>query len=124
MKNLFWIVSFSLALVAFQDNLDKRVMRKHPNGQPYVIMYFIPNTTEYVKEEVYFPNGKLQWQGTYKKTLEEGEWTYYYESGVVKSVQHYSKGKEHGQCIDYDAKGKLIKETNWVNGKEVKTVKH
>jgi antitoxin component YwqK of YwqJK toxin-antitoxin module len=36
----------------------------------------------------------------------------------------YTKGKENGVCLDYNAQGKLIKESHWTNGKEVKVIKH
>ena len=114
-----------LSLLSFQDpSWVKQVMRKHPNGKPYVIMYFDKDTNKMMREEVFFSNGKLQWEGNYKNDLEDGKWVYYYESGVVKSEQMYTKGKENGTCLDYNAQGKLVKESHWVHGKEVKVIKH
>jgi antitoxin component YwqK of YwqJK toxin-antitoxin module len=121
----YFIITICLFCLAFQDpNWSREVMRKHPNGQPYVVMFFDQKSQKMMREEVYFTNGKLQWEGNYKNQLEDGKWVYYYESGVVKSVQYYTKGKENGICSDYDMKGKLVKESTWVNGKEVKVVKH
>ncbi len=114
-----------LCSLAFQDpNWTREVMRKHPNGQPYVIMFFDSKSQKMMREEVYFTNGKLQWEGNYKNQLEDGKWVYYYENGNIKSIQYYTKGKENGVCSDYDSKGKLVKESTWVNGKEVKVVKY
>ena len=59
-------------------------MRKHPNGKPYVIIFFDSKTDKMMREEVYFPNGKMQWEGNYKNMLEDGKWMYYFENGNTK----------------------------------------
>ncbi len=114
-----------LTLMSFQidPSWKREVMRKHPNGKPYVIIFFDSKTDKMMREEVYFPNGKMQWEGNYKNMLEDGKWVYYFENGNTKSVQYYTKGKENGVCSDYNESGKLIKESTWVNGKEVKVQK-
>ncbi|MFZ4784564.1 MAG: toxin-antitoxin system YwqK family antitoxin [Flavobacteriales bacterium] len=101
----------------------KQVMRKHPNGKPYVVIYFDNATHEMVKEEVFFANGNLQWTGTYKNEMENGVWKYYYENGKLKSEQNYTNGKEDGICTDYDANGKKIKESHYSKGKLIKEIK-
>jgi antitoxin component YwqK of YwqJK toxin-antitoxin module len=111
---------FIVVWVWFQDgNLQRQIMRKHPNGKAYVVMYFKATTQELAKEEVYFPNGQLQWTGTYKNDLEHGVWRYYYENGKIKSDQNYANGKEEGIFIDYDDKGKKLKESMYQKGKLV-----
>lgn len=107
---IFWIF--------VQDgNLQRQVMRKHPNGKPYVVLFFKATTQELAKEEVYFPNGNLQWTGTYKNDVENGPWKYYYENGKLKSEQNYANGKEEGLQVDYNEQGKKVKETTYVKGK-------
>jgi antitoxin component YwqK of YwqJK toxin-antitoxin module len=109
---------FIVFWIWFQDgNLQRQVMRKHPNGKPYVIMYFKATTQELAKEEVYFPNGSVQWTGTYKNDVENGTWKYYWENGKLKSEQNYINGKEDGISIEYDEKGKKLKETIYSKGK-------
>ncbi len=112
-------------LMSFQidPSWKREIMRKHPNGKPYVIIFFDSKTDKMMREEVYFPNGKMQWEGNYKNMLEDGKWVYYFENGNIKSIQYYTKGKENGVCSDYNESGKLIKESTWVNGKEVKVQK-
>lgn len=109
---------FIVVWVWFQDgNLQRQIMRKHPNGKAYVVMYFKSTTQELAKEEVYYPNGQLQWSGTYKNDLEHGPWKYYHQNGKIKSEQNYANGKEEGIFIDYDEKGKKLKESMYQRGK-------
>lgn len=99
------------------ENTTRDVARKHPNGKPYVVV-FIKNTTgEIVKEEVYYSNGNLEWEGFYRRSLEDGSWKYYYPNGKLKSNQYYIKGKENGVFLDYDENGKLIKQSLFKDGK-------
>lgn len=107
-----------------QADTTKQVMRKHPNGKPYVVIYFSNSTKEMVKEEVFFSNGNLQWTGTYKNEVENGTWKYFYENGRIKSEQNYINGKEDGVCVDYDIHGKKTKESHYSKGKLIKEVKY
>jgi antitoxin component YwqK of YwqJK toxin-antitoxin module len=118
------ILFFSLFLNGLQSDVTKQVMRKHPNGKPYVVLYFSNSTKEMVKEEVFFANGNLQWTGTYKNEVENGVWKYYHENGSLKSEQQYVNVKEDGICVDYDSSGKKIKESHYTKGKLVKEIKY
>jgi antitoxin component YwqK of YwqJK toxin-antitoxin module len=97
-------------------NTIRDVARKHSNGNPYVVVYMKPNG-EIVKEEVFYPNGKMEWEGCYKKSLEDGEWRYYYPNGKIKSKQYYVKGKENGVFSDFDEQGNVIKQSVYSSGK-------
>ncbi len=107
-------------MLAQTDNLDRRVMRKHANGKEYVVLYFDKESDELLKEEVYFPTGKMQWTGAYKRTLENGTWKFYHENGKLKSEETYLNGREHGTSKEYDDSGKKIKESYWKHGKLIK----
>jgi hypothetical protein len=126
-KLLSLVLSITVFVLLLSFQIDptwkREVMRKHPNGKPYVIIFFDSKTDKMMREEVYFPNGKMQWEGNYKNMLEDGKWVYYFEIGNTKSIQYYTKGKENGVCQDFNESGKLIKESTWVNGKETKVVK-
>jgi len=112
-----------VVFLSFQDvPTERRVMRKHDNGKEHVVMYFENATGALVKEEVYFPNGKLQWQGGYKKNVEHGTWKYYHENGKIKTEESYNMGREDGASIQYDQNGKKVKEEIWKNGKLVRTL--
>lgn len=99
------------------ENTTRDVARKHPNGKPYVVVYMKNTTGEIVKEEVYYSNGNLEWEGFYKRSIEEGSWKYYYPNGVLKSNQYYIKGKENGVFLDYNESGKLVKQSLFKDGK-------
>jgi antitoxin component YwqK of YwqJK toxin-antitoxin module len=117
-------IFFSFFLSGLQSDVTKQVMRKHPNGKPYVVLYFSNSTKEMVKEEVFFANGNLQWTGTYKNEVEHGVWKYFYENGTLKSEQQYVNGKEDGICVDYNSSGKKIKESHYTKGKLIKEIKY
>jgi len=94
------------------ENTTRDVARKHPNGKPYVVVY-IKNTT------VYYSNGNLEWEGYYKRSIEDGSWKYYYPNGKLKSNQYYTRGKENGVFLDYNEAGKLVKQSLFKDGKLV-----
>lgn len=110
--------------MAFQEiPTERRVMRKHSNGSDYVVLYFEKETGDLVKEEVFYPNGNVQWTGNYKKNIENGTWQFYWESGKLKTVENYLGGKEHGITTHYDEDGRKIKEEFWKHGKMIKETK-
>jgi antitoxin component YwqK of YwqJK toxin-antitoxin module len=112
-----------MVFMSFQEvPLERRVMRKHDNGKEHVVMYFESSTGSLAKEEVYFSNGKLQWEGGYKKNVEHGTWKYYHENGKIKTEETYNLGREDGASIQYDTNGKKVKEEIWKNGKLVRTL--
>ncbi|MFM7106277.1 MAG: toxin-antitoxin system YwqK family antitoxin, partial [Flavobacteriales bacterium] len=98
-------------LMSLQDApLERRVMRKHDNGKDHVVMFFETPTGALSREEVYFPSGKLQWEGGYRKNVEHGTWKYYHENGKLKTEETYNLGREDGPSIQYDQNGKKVKE--------------
>jgi antitoxin component YwqK of YwqJK toxin-antitoxin module len=117
----FIFISFGMKA---QDNaLEKTIVNKHPNGQPKVVIYIDKVTGDMMKEEVFFSNGKLEWTGTYKNSLENGLWIFYWDNGKVKTEETYVNGKEHGTSTQYDRDGKKLKESYWKHGKMLKEVK-
>ena len=112
-----------LPLLSMQEiPLERRVMRKHDNGREHVVLYFDKETGELLKEEVFFPSGKLQWNGQYKHNIEHGTWMFYYPNGNLKTKETYANGKENGLTIQYAESGKKIKEEHWKHGRLVKEV--
>ncbi len=120
------ILKFLLTLPLFfsflfqGENVQRQVMRKHPNGKAYVVLYFNSTNQELLKEEVYYANGNLQWSGTYKNDIEDGDWIYYYENGRKKSEQHYLKGKEDGIFTDFDENGRMARQTEYSSGRTIR----
>lgn len=122
--SFFILLIFPFLIQAQPPQYKEVVMRKHANGNPYVVLYFDSDTNELQKEKVYYSNGKVEWQGTYKNKVEDGLWEFYWENGNLKSQEYYSKGKENGTCVYFDSKGKKTKEAVWKNGKLINEVKY
>jgi antitoxin component YwqK of YwqJK toxin-antitoxin module len=124
-KNLFSSFVLFLFLCSFQDPaLDRQVMRMHDNGQEHVVLYFDKMSKDLMKEEVFFPNGNLQWTGTYKSGKEDGTWQFFYSNGNIKTVENYEGGKEHGVTTHFNEQGKKTKEEFWKHGKKIKELKY
>ena len=102
--------------VEFQDDIMKHIVRKHDNGNPYVVIYTQGPLNERVMEELYYENGQLDYRGHYKKGREHGSWIYYWPNGKLKSQEYYEKGLEEGVMYDYNEQGQKIKEYRYVKG--------
>ena len=108
-------------LLAMQSGpSERRVMRHHDNGKEHVVLFLNKVTGEPQKEEVFYPNGKMQWSGNYSNGIENGAWQFYWEIGRIKTVENYVNGKEHGVTTHYDEQGKKTKEEFWKHGKLIK----
>ena len=88
----------------------------------------------------YYPNGKIQAQGKYKKSvkigewkyfhtnskieqigaykngLPEGEWNWYFKNEKLKRKEFYRKGKEDGESIELDSSGNIITKGEFIDG--------
>lgn len=104
----------------------KHIAATHANGNPEVIVYLKGEgeDVEKVMEKVYYENGKLEYIGTFKDGVEDGEWIYYYENGTKKFVEHWEEGREHGIHYDYSPDGQVRRELHYDKGQLVKTVDH
>lgn len=117
---LYILLPFSILFQS--DEIQRHVVRTHPNGMDYVVMYTQGVENERVKEEMYYDNGQLDYVGNYKNGKEHGEWIYYWRNGNIKSFEIYLRGKEDGVHYDCDETGKRIKEYHYLNGNLVKEV--
>ena len=122
MKAVFLSILFFSSLFFQGDEMQRHVVRTHPNGQDYVVMYTVGLENERVKEELFFENGQLDYVGHYKNGQEHGEWIYYWPNGNLKSYELYKRGKEDGIHYDCDENGARIKEYHYMNGTLVKEV--
>lgn len=108
---------FFIGPLGLQDDLmEKHIVRTHRNGSPYVVMYTVGEEHERVKEELYFPNGQLDYVGHFKNGVEHGEWIYYYPTGKLKSYENYLRGLEEGIHYDLDSSGIRVKEIHYRKG--------
>lgn len=119
---ILFVTFFSLSSLA----QDRFVMKKFPDGSPYIVWYVVEKNgkKEKVKEEVYFRNGNLDYVGNFKNGVEHGEWVYYYENGKKKAVEVWKNGKETGIFLEFNEDGSLKLEQHYKNGKLVEEIKH
>lgn len=57
--------------------------------------------------ELKYPNGKLKTTGTVANGKKEGNWIYYYESGVKWSECNFQGGVAHGKVVSYFPNGQV-----------------
>lgn len=117
MQTYLALLFFVIAPLSLQQtSLTKHIVRKHDNGMPYVVVYTKGEGHDRVKEELYYPNGQLDYVGHYRRGVEHGEWINYWENGNVKSWEFYENGFEEGTHFDYDKNGRKIKEYRYRRG--------
>jgi antitoxin component YwqK of YwqJK toxin-antitoxin module len=64
--------------------------------------------TKYVK---YHNDGTIWAKGTMAGDQPDGYWEWYRKTGVIMRSGYFDKGKQTGEWITYDAKGKVYKVT-------------
>jgi len=123
-KHIYLLLLMPLMMAMQGVPTERRVMRKHDNGKEHVVLYFDKETGDLLKEDVYYPSGKLQWSGNYKNNIEHGTWHFYYPNGGLKTSETYANGKENGITTQYSESGKKVKEEHWKHGKLIREVNY
>jgi antitoxin component YwqK of YwqJK toxin-antitoxin module len=121
---LFAFFFIELAISAQQPAMERIVLHKYPNGKPKMVVYVFKGTTEVVKEEAYFEDGKLDFVGTFQDGLESGVWKYYWPNGILKTEEHYENGMEQGECRYFTETGQLVRFVLYDKGEPVKVIKY
>ena len=112
-----------IGLISTQDpELRKEIVKTYSDGSPKVILYFSEEEQSYVREEVFYKNGQMDYYGNYKNKLEHGEWKYFWQNGNPKFVEYYVNGLEHGTMYDYDWDGNPQKKYVYVHGELIEEV--
>lgn len=101
--SLFIITGFSC-----KQSAKKEIILKTENGDPKLVYHILEKDgkKERVKEELFYDNGQLQYEGEFKKDKPFGKWKYYFEDGTLfaegtfndsqsyKNWKFYKKNKE------------------------------
>ncbi|MCB9285321.1 MAG: TonB family protein [Lewinellaceae bacterium] len=67
----------------------------------------------------WFDNGKKWKEGSFKNDKRDGLWTTYsFDHGKPIEYGYYLKGEKDGRWTDLDSLGRVVSETEFVNGKE------
>ena len=64
----------------------------------------------------YYENGQLKHSGELNNGKKNGEWNFYYPSGIKEATEHYKLGELHGEAINFDFNGNKIAIEQWNNG--------
>lgn len=106
-----WIILTFLALVLISCNRPEKVVEKEwKPGQPKLIGWYLEEDGAKYKtrEEKYYEDGKLEYEGSYDKDgLRHGEWKYYYQNGNLWSLGNYEHGRDHGKKKVYWPEGNI-----------------
>ncbi|WP_310992361.1 toxin-antitoxin system YwqK family antitoxin [Aequorivita marina] len=76
------------------------------------------------KTTVYYPNGKITEETTYKNGLKNGEDNYFSPEGVLLKQLIYKNDELHGDAVYYDAHGNVSISGSYKNGKKHGLWKH
>ena len=63
------------------------------------------------KEVLYYENGQIK--------SEYGRWVEYYPDGRIQKEGSYKDGKQAGKWTEYDEDGNIVRERSFRNGKDV-----
>ena len=111
-------------VVGQSENLDRIVLHSYPDGSPKMVVFVVHGTKDIVRDESYYPNGKMDYCGEYRDGVEDGTWKYYWPNGMLKTVEHYVDGLEEGECRHFNEQGKLVKFILYKKGNPVKTLEY
>lgn len=67
--------------------------------------------------EIRNPSGRLRQRGGYVSGRRSGEWVSWYPDGKTRSVEHYRDGKPDGLHREYSARGVIVEEFKYRDGK-------
>jgi len=119
--------------VTFLASNGKVISQGKMNGKKYIgeWLYYHNDSEKIMTKEhynaegllsgdkyVYFENGQIAEQLSYKNGNEEGNVKNYSDKGVLLKSFNYKNGELHGSYKDYTADGTLIVEGQFKNGKK------
>lgn len=67
--------------------------------------------------KVYYPDGKVYLEITYRDSLVEGTFKQYFKTGIVFEESEYRRGVKHGKSRTYHPNGRLSTETMYDSGR-------
>ncbi len=142
--NLFgeWKESNSKGIVTEITNFDEKgkldgeMKGFDDNGKPYyVYLYDKGKVKQYsyfnssgatiasgkpgsgeTKMKGYYADGNQLCDGNYKNGIMDGNWTYYYKSGIKKSVKIYKDAILNGPMTNFYKTGEISEESNYKDG--------
>ncbi|TVR38093.1 MAG: hypothetical protein EA392_11030 [Cryomorphaceae bacterium] len=122
------ITLFSLALLLSFGVMAQRrqVVSIHENGNPEFVVWTKGKNekSRVVKEEAYYPDGTVEYTGTYRREKEHGTWIFYYETGIRKMKKNYRDGVLQGVTKEFAPDGSLRNEIHYRDGRVEREIRH
>lgn len=120
MKKGFLVISIFLlgGTFSFSNENNSATIIEHYESKKVIIQDKVKESEEIRETKEYYSNGKIK-----KETRivnGEGKTTTYYENGKVETITTYKEGKINGTKKEFDNNGKLLKETLYKDGVEIK----
>ena len=84
--------------ISCNPHTQKEVILKTDNGDPKLVYHIAEKdgNKERVKEEMFYDNGKIQYEGEFKDNKPFGKWKYYFEDGSL-FAEGIFEGSEQGK---------------------------
>ncbi|MBN2683199.1 MAG: hypothetical protein JXR58_11875 [Bacteroidales bacterium] len=100
------------------ENLTEKVIETYPDGSKKSVDYFSKDKPdECVKQEEYYPNGKIRYSLSTKNGKKNGLCKYFFENGKVQTEQNYEMDIKDGLSIVYSENGEKKIEGKYVSDK-------
>jgi antitoxin component YwqK of YwqJK toxin-antitoxin module len=118
-----WFMFYLLVGLLFfgcKGHTVKEVESTYENGKPKIVKYYKGEgqTRSIVKEIQYYSNGKIKVEGEYEEGKKNGQWIFYYESGIIWSQGFFKQGLSTGKTKVFHENGQLFYEGEYVEGKK------
>jgi TonB family protein len=128
MKTLFYFFVLLPVVCAAQNNIEPLFYdwQWKPCTPALARFMAMMQKTEsgWLRSDYYLSNNGLQMNGLYADSackIRNGDFTYFYYSGIPSSVGKYSNNKKNGLWLSYHPNGMMSDSINYINGKAVGT---
>jgi antitoxin component YwqK of YwqJK toxin-antitoxin module len=114
-----YLTVFLLFLILVSCNRQQSVVEEtYPDGSPKKVCLYTGRgeKRQLIRETTYYPNGKLQMDGTYKNNQRDGQWIYWHQNGSKWSEGFFREGKNEGRRLTYFENGKIRYEEYYKDG--------
>lgn len=89
------ILFFTILTISSCSNGKKEVISYYENGNPKLVYYTkMDKEIKYkIAEKMYYENGKLKYEGSFKNNEKTGNWNYFFEDGTKFAQCDYTDSK-------------------------------
>ena len=98
----------------FNDQLTTQIDYYNPDGEIYESLVYDKNGNVDYKRTNYL--GHKSHDGATENGALNGQFTWYYPDGKIKSKTTFKNGNRHGEYVKYHLNGKVAQNVNYVNG--------